>query len=85
VRKGTPNVNCKYGRSPLPAHLLIVICWSIAHACLVDLQALLVTASLKGDGPTNYKHQASSSKLRRFAHVQIKMHMHNAANRRRKL
>jgi hypothetical protein len=22
VRKGTPNVNCKYGRSPLPAHLL---------------------------------------------------------------
>jgi hypothetical protein len=29
------------------------------------LQALLVTASLKGDGPTNYKHQASSGKLRR--------------------
>jgi hypothetical protein len=79
VRKGTPNVNCKYGRSPLPAHLLIVICWTIAHACLVDLQALLVTASLKGDGPTNYKLQASSGKLRRFAHVQIKMHMHNAA------
>ena len=25
------------------------------------------------------KLQASSSKLRRFAHVQIKMHMHNAA------
>jgi hypothetical protein len=25
------------------------------------LQALLVTASLKGDGPTNYKHQATSS------------------------
>jgi hypothetical protein len=24
------------------------------------LQALLVTASLKGDGPTNYKHQAAS-------------------------
>jgi hypothetical protein len=23
------------------------------------LQALLVTASLKGDGPTNYKHQAN--------------------------
>ena len=54
MRKGTPNVNCKYKRSPLPAHLLIVICWTIAHACLVDLQALLVTASLKGDGPTNY-------------------------------
>jgi hypothetical protein len=33
---------------------LVVICWTIAHACLVDLQALLVTASLKGDGPTNY-------------------------------
>ena len=63
MRKGTPNVNCKYGRSPLPAHLLIVICWTIAHACLVDLQALLVTASLKGDGPTNYKLQASSFKL----------------------
>jgi hypothetical protein len=26
------------------------------------LQALLVTASLKGDGPTNYKHQATSNK-----------------------
>jgi len=30
-----------------------VICWTIAHACLVDLQALLVIASLKGDGPAN--------------------------------
>jgi hypothetical protein len=25
------------------------------------LQALLVTASLKGDGPTNYKHQAKQA------------------------
>jgi hypothetical protein len=25
------------------------------------LQALLVTASLKGDGPTNYKHQAAAA------------------------
>jgi hypothetical protein len=33
-----------------------VICWTIAHACLVDLQALLVTASLKGDGPANNCH-----------------------------
>ena len=31
----------------------IIICWTIAYACLVDLQALLVTASLKGDGPAN--------------------------------
>ena len=44
-----------------------VICWTIAYACLVDLQALLVTASLKGDGPTNYKHQASSGERQRAA------------------
>ena len=41
----------------------IIICWTIAYACLVDLQALLVTASLKGDGPANnsFKRQATSS------------------------
>jgi hypothetical protein len=31
------------------------------------LQALLVTASLKGDGPTNYKHQAASAASRKQA------------------
>ena len=38
---------------PLRSIVTDLICWTIAHACLVDLQALLVIASLKGDGPAN--------------------------------
>jgi hypothetical protein len=34
------------------------------------LQALLVTASLKGDGPTNYKHQATSKRATSISNKQ---------------